>query len=37
MKEESRKIEDENVTMADENDELRQFSQDGFNIAKNVT
>jgi len=26
IKEEARKIEDENVTMADENDELRQFS-----------
>ena len=36
-KEHTRKIESENVTLADENDELRQFSIDGFNIAKSIS
>ena len=37
MKEKSRQIESENVTLADENDELRTFSQDGFKIAESIT
>lgn len=36
-KEKKRQIEEENLTLANENDELRQFSMDGFKIAQNVT
>jgi len=37
LKEKARTIEQENITLADENDELRQFSTDGFKIAQNIT
>ena len=36
LKDRIRGIEHENNTMADENEELRQFSLDGYQIAKNV-
>lgn len=37
VKDEKRKIEKENETLANENQELRTFSMDGFKIAQNVT
>ena len=36
IKERSKRIEVENESLAQENDELRRFSMDGFVIAKNV-
>jgi chromosome segregation ATPase len=36
LKDRIRGIEHDNNTMADENEELRQFSLDGYQIAKNV-
>lgn len=36
IKEKARAIERENDTLAKENEELRQFSMDGFKIAQNV-
>ena len=36
IKEKARAIERENSTLATENEELRQFSMDGFKIAQNV-
>ena len=36
-KEKVRDVEKENKTLADENEELRQFSMDGFKIAQNVS
>lgn len=35
-KEQARGLEQSNIQMADENDELRKFSIDGFNIAKSI-
>ena len=37
IKEKARGIERENQTLATENEELRQFSMDGFKIAQNVS
>lgn len=37
IKEKARAIEKENSTLATENEELRQFSMDGFKIAQNVS
>ena len=36
VKEKVRAMEKENSTLATENEELRQFSMDGFKIAQNV-
>ena len=36
VKEQMRAIEEENKTLANENDELRVFSMNGFEIAQNI-
>ena len=36
VKEKMRDVEEENKTLANENDELRTFSMDGFKIAQNI-
>lgn len=36
VKDKLREIEQENITLANENDELRTFSMDGFKIAQNI-
>ena len=36
LKDRLRMLETDNDTMANENEELRQFSLDGYEIAKNV-
>ena len=36
VKDKLREIEQENITLANENDELRTFSMDGFKIATNI-
>lgn len=36
VKDKLREIEQENMTLANENDELRTFSMDGFKIAQNI-
>lgn len=37
IKDKVREIEQENITLANENDELRTFSMDGFKIAQNIS
>tara|TARA_B110000285_G_C15139103_1_gene629413 strand:+ start:5247 stop:5459 length:213 start_codon:yes stop_codon:yes gene_type:complete len=36
VKDKLREIEQENLSLANENDELRTFSMDGFKIASNI-
>jgi regulator of replication initiation timing len=36
VKDKLREIEQENITLANENDELRTFSMDGFKIAQSI-